>query len=149
FLYYLSNDYSLAEELVQETFFQAFKSIHRFRGDATFQTWLFQIGKNVYYKHLKKNPVHNSEFVESHMDADYLSPETILVIEEREKALQQALQQLNEPYKQVVVLRSFNELSFKEIGEVLEESENWARVTFYRGKLKLRELLKEVGKFDY
>jgi DNA-directed RNA polymerase specialized sigma24 family protein len=45
----------------------------------------------------------------------------------------------------VVILRAFNELSFKEIGEILSESENWARVTFYRGKQKLMSIIEKGG----
>jgi RNA polymerase sigma-70 factor (ECF subfamily) len=149
YLFYLTNDRSLAEELVQETFYQAFKSIHRFKGNSSIKTWLYQIGKNVYYKHLKKNPPTNEEFEENDVKfANFSTPENIWERKEQERILHQAVQQLKEPHKQVVILRSFNELSFKEIGEIFEESENWARVTFHRGKHKLREILKE-GEVNY
>ena len=49
------------------------------------------------------------------------------------------LHSISDPYREVLYLRVFGELSFKEIGEIMEKSENWARVTFYRGKEKLRE----------
>jgi RNA polymerase sigma-70 factor (ECF subfamily) len=143
YLFYLTNDRSLAEELVQETFYQAFKSIHRFKGNSKIKTWLFQIAKHVYYKHLKKNPLNIDEFNETDGNiTSFSSPEKILEKEEQEQLLHEGIQQLKEPYKQVVILRSYNELSFKEIGEILLESENWARVTFHRGKQKLREYLK-------
>ncbi|MET3698872.1 RNA polymerase sigma-70 factor [Bacillus oleivorans] len=143
YLFYLTNDRSLAEELVQETFFQAFKSIHRFKGKSTIKTWLYQIGKNVYYKYLKNNTINNDQFDENDVKfADFSTPENIWVKEEQERMLHLAIQQLKEPYKQVVILRSFNELSFKEIGIIFEESENWARVNFHRGKQKIREILK-------
>ena len=144
YLLYLTNDRSLAEELVQETFYQVIISIHRFKGRSTIKTWVYQIGKNVYYKHLKKNAMNNGEFDENDVKfADFSTPENIWEKEERESVLHLAIQQLKEPYKQVVILRSFNELSFKEIGNILEGSENWARVTFHRGKLRLREILKK------
>ncbi|MFJ7508341.1 RNA polymerase sigma factor [Peribacillus simplex] len=143
YLFYLTNDRTLAEELVQETFYQAFKSIHRFKGDSKIKTWLYQIGKNVYYKYLKMNSPNNDVFDENDGNfANISTPENILQKEEQDRALHQAIQQLKEPYKQVVILRSFNELSFKDIGEVFLESENWARVTFHRGKHKLRTILK-------
>lgn len=143
YLFYLTNDRTLAEELVQETFYQAFKSIHRFRGDSKIKTWLYQIGKNVYYKYLKMNPPNNDVFDESDGKfANSFTPEHILLDEEQDRVLHQAIQQLRDPYKQVVILRSFNELSFKDIGGVFLESENWARVTFHRGKHKLSTILK-------
>ncbi|WP_100407743.1 RNA polymerase sigma factor [Bacillus solitudinis] len=92
--------------------------------------------------------MNNSEIDENNVSfADFSNPENIWEKEERDNVLHIAIQQLKEPYKQVVVLRSFNELSFKEIGNIFEESENWARVTFHRGKQKLREILKK-GKFN-
>lgn len=149
YLFYLTNDHSLTEELVQETFYQAFQSIHRFKGKSTIKTWLYKISKNVYYRHLRKNKVHLNEFDEDSVNvADFSTPEKIWEQAEQEKALHLAIQQLKEPYKQVVILRSFNDLSFKEIGIIFDESENWARVTFHRGKQKLREILKK-GEFDW
>ncbi|MEQ6377459.1 RNA polymerase sigma factor [Bacillaceae bacterium S4-13-56] len=144
YLFYLTSDRALAEELVQETFYQAFKSIHRFKGESSIKTWVFQIGRNVYYKHLKKNLHKHDEFDENDMKFVSLStPDRVLEQVEQERMLHQAIQELKEPYKQVLILRSFNELSFKEIGEMFRESENWSRVTFHRGKLKLREILKK------
>lgn len=144
YLFYLTNDHSSAEELVQETFYQAFTSIHRFKGQSTIKTWLYQIGKNVYYKYLRKKQIGNAEFDENDLNvANYSTPENIWEKEEQERLLHLAIQQLKEPYKQVVILRSFNELSFKEIGEIFVESENWARVTFHRGKHKLRGILQK------
>jgi len=144
YLFYLTNDASLAEELVQETFFQAFKSIHLFKGKSKVKTWLYQIAKHVHYKYIKKNPYTNSEeFNEKGEYAiNYQTPEMIFEKKEDEKHLHSLIIKLNEPYKQVVILRGLNELSFKEIGEILSESENWARITFFRGKQKLQEILK-------
>ena len=55
------------------------------------------------------------------------------------------LHSVPEPYKEVMYLRVFGGLSFKEIGEIMEKSENWARVTFYRGKAKLHDKTAERG----
>lgn len=124
YLYYLTNDSSLAEELVQETFYQAFKSIHRFQGKSKVRTWLYQIAKHVYYKYLKKNPSHKSE----HFDegngyiADYDTSETVFQKKEEEKLLHRSIMSLKEP------------------------CENWATVTFHRGKQRLQTILKK-GEF--
>ncbi|MGM0885259.1 MAG: RNA polymerase sigma factor [Bacillota bacterium] len=146
YLLYLTNDNSLAEELVQETFYQAFKSIHRFQGKSKVKTWLYQIAKHVYYNQLRKNTSsykveHFHEEV-GHTD-NFDTPELLFEKKEEVKLLHSAIMELQEPYKQVVILRAFNELSFQEIGEILAESENWARVTFHRGKQKLQTILKK------
>ena len=54
--------------------------------------------------------------------------------------LYKRIQKLDEQTKEVVYLRITGELSFKEIGNILNKTENWARVTFYRGKQKLKEV---------
>jgi RNA polymerase sigma-70 factor (ECF subfamily) len=148
YLYYLTNNYSLAEEIVQETFYQAFKSIHRFRGESKVKTWLFQIAKHLYYNHLRANPFpSHSHFDEGKESvANLETPETILQKQEDERNLHYAITKLKEPYKQVVILRAFSELSFKEIGDVFSNTDNWARVTFYRAKLQLQSILSEVRK---
>lgn len=144
YLFYLTNDNSLAEELVQETFFQAFKSIHLFQGKSKVKTWLYKIAKHVHYKYINKNPYTKSEeFSEKGEYAiNYQTPEMIFQKKDKEKHLHELIMKLKEPYKQVVILRGLNELSFKEIGEILSESESWARVTFFRGKQKLQEILR-------
>ncbi|WP_181898705.1 RNA polymerase sigma factor [Halobacillus trueperi] len=142
YLFFLSNDKMLAEELLQETFYQAYISIHRFKGNSKIKTWLYQIGKNVFYKYLKSNSLEMVEFNDDSGEfANGLAPENILEKEEQKRTLHKAIKQLKEPYKQVIILRIFNDLSFKEIGEVLSKSENWARVTFHRGKHKLSVFL--------
>lgn len=141
-MYYLTHDSKLAEDLVQETFYQAFISIHRFKGHSKIKTWLYQIGKNVYYKNTRKQLSQYDLLDEENVKFSTTStPETILQSHEQQAELHTAIQKLPEPYKEVVIMRSFNELSFKDIGEVFLESENWARVTFHRGKQKLRATL--------
>jgi RNA polymerase sigma-70 factor, ECF subfamily len=142
YMFYLTHDSNISEELVQETFYQAFISIHRFKGHSKIKTWLYQIGKNVYFKNARMKLSKCDLFEEENGDfATTYTPETILQLHEQQTELHTAIQKLTEPYKEVVILRSFNELSFKDIGEVFSESGNWARVTFHRGKQKLRATL--------
>lgn len=137
YLFCLTHDADLTEELTQETFYQAVKSINRFRGDCKISVWLCQIGKHLWYKELEKRkrawiPVEEIEAIssEENLEADYL--QTL----EKLKLFKQ-LHQLDEKTREVMYLRLTGELSFAEIGEILEQTENWARVTFYRGKQKL------------
>lgn len=149
YLYYLTNDKTLTEELVQETFFQAYISIYRFKGNSSIKTWLYQIGKYVYFKHLKKNPTIYDEINENDTeDVNPSSPSKLVEKKEENLLLLQAIKLLNEPYKQVVILRSFNDLSFKAIGDIFVKSESWARVTFHRGIYKLRGIIEKGDKFD-
>ncbi len=138
YLFCLTQDPDLTEELTQETFYQAVKGINRFRGDCKVSVWLCQIGKRLWYKELekrKKKEVPLDDMEESipsyqNIEKDYLdSQEKISLFKEIHK--------LDEISKEVMYLRLSGELSFAEIGEILGRTENWARVTFYRSKQKI------------
>lgn len=134
----------LSEELTQETFYRATQKITEFRGDCKISTWLCQIAKYVFYQCLDKKrrrkEVAFDEAVEMAM-----CEETQQALEDAEAKLHiyKQIQKLQSPMRDVVMLRLTGDLSFKEIGDVLSQSENWARVTFYRAKQILgKELLK-------
>lgn len=142
YLFYLTGNKEDSEELLQETFFQAFKSIERFRGDCSVSTWLYAIAKNCYYKYLRKKKNHLSlDKVEELRSND--TPDIVLEKSHDIWRVRQAISYLEEPFKEVVILRVINELSFKDIGYILNKNENWARVTFHRAKAKLGKELKE------
>lgn len=133
----------LAEELTQETFYRATNKINEFRGDSKMSTWLCQIAKYAFYqtidKEKRRKEVTLDEAVEIAMDEEIEKS-----IEETEGKLHiyRAIQALKSPMRDVVMLRLTGDLSFKEIGDVMGQSENWARVTFYRAK---QILGKELG----
>ena len=142
YLYYLTGNKDDSEELLQETFLQAFRSIEKFRGDCSVSTWLYAIAKNCYYKYLRKKKDHISlDNIEEIRDSN--TPEIELEKLQEISRVRHAVRSLDEPFKEVVILRSINELSFKDIGYILQKNENWARVTFHRAKAKLGKELKE------
>lgn len=137
-------DCDLAEELTQETFYRAIKNSAKFRGDCKMSTWLCQIAKFTFYQHLDKKKRRKEVSMdtaielaaEQHLETEYISNEHKLEIFKE-------IQKLESPTKDVLMLRLSGELSFREIGEILGKTENWARVTFYRGK---QIIGKELGK---
>ena len=72
------------------------------------------------------------------------SPEVICLKKDETLSIYKVLHCLEEPYKEVFTLRTLGDLSFREIGEIFDRKEGWARVTYHRAKLKLQELMKEV-----
>lgn len=70
----------------------------------------------------------------------------LLIDKEATLQIHKALHSLDEPYKEVFTLRIFGELSFIEISQLFEKTESWARVTFYRAKQKIQDLMKEEEK---
>lgn len=147
YLFYLTGDQYRAEELLQETFFQAFRSLNKFEGKSKFSTWLYAIAKNIYITQLRKDKKHNYIPLEEELGGggEEDNPERIFEERQDEKRILDSIQGLDQSYRSVVVLRIFNDLSFKEIGYILDKNETWARVSFYRAKLKLQQTLNKEG----
>ena len=131
-----TQDADVAEELTQETFYQAIRSIDRYDESCKITTWLCGIAKNVLLTYIRKHPVHD-DIEELAIPLDSAEKDAMQAAERVE--LFKKLHDVEEPYKEVIYLRVFGGLSFREIGEIHKKSENWARVTFYRGKEKLRK----------
>ena len=137
-------NYDLAEELTQETFYRATKKISEFRGDCKMSTWLCQIAKYVYYQSLdKKRRSKEVTFDEAVEIAMHEEVQKSIEDAEAKLHIYKVIHALPSPMRDVVMLRLTGELSFKEIGDVLGQSENWARVTFYRAKQILGNELKK------
>lgn len=144
YLFYLTGNYHEAEDLLQETFYQAYKSLHRFKGKSKLSTWLYQIAKHV-YSNSKRKPFIKGEHEAVELLTEHSTPETILTEKEKYEQLIQSISLLNDTYKEVIILRTINDLTYQEIGEVMDRSENWVRVTFYRAKTQLTTIMNQKG----
>lgn len=133
---------ALAEELTQETFYQAVRSIDRFDGSCKISVWLCQIAKHLWYQYLQKNK-RETPVEEADLGRMVSSAEEELLTREGHLDLLRQIHSLPDPAREVMYLRAFGGLSFREIGDVLGKTENWARVTFYRTKERLK------GGFDH
>lgn len=141
FLLAQCRDAHLAEELTQETFYQAIRSVDRFNGSCKVSVWLCQIAKHLWYQHLRK---HRREAAEGPPETVLPSAEEETLAQEGQLELLRKIHALSPDAREVVYLRSFGGLSFREIGDVCGRTETWARVTFYRSK----ELLQTGGTKD-
>lgn len=141
----VSRDGALAEEVTQETFFKALEKIDQFRGDCDVRVWLCQIAKNTLYDHLKKQKKQllGDEKLEKIESAGGELLEEKLAQRSQAMEIHKVLHRLSEPYKEVFSLRIFGELTFREIGMLFGKSENWARVTYYRARVKIGEELEQ------
>ena len=138
----LTQNTQLAEELTQETFFQAIRGIDKFRGECKISVWLCQIAKRLWYKELKKRNRHN--FIE--LDDTIVSDENVEYdcINKLEKVeIFRLMHNLDDVTREVMYLRLSGDLKFSEVAEIMGKTENWARVTYYRGK---QELMKGMRK---
>ena len=126
-----------ADDITSETFLKAIKASGSFKGDCSVKVWLCQIAKNTYYDYLRKN----SKLTELTDDLPVTSDFELELLNKAEALkIHKLLHKLDEPYKEIFSLRIFSELSFAEIGEIFGKSESWARVTFHRAKIKLKEV---------
>lgn len=141
YLLSLCGDPALTEELVQETFYRAIQNSRGFRGTCRLSVWLCQIGKNLYLSHLRREQRRRPALMEELelQQSAQPGPEEALLRRETAMDLHRRLHRLPEPYREVFSLRALGELSFAQIGELFGRSEGWARVTYYRAKLKLQE----------
>ena len=141
YLFCLTHNNDISEELTQETFFKAVKKIDTYKGNCKISVWLCQIAKNLWYDECRKNKKiinidENNLFDRQSID----STEETIISNDEKILLYKKLQLLDEKTREVMYLRITGELSFKEIGVILNKTENWARVTFYRGKNQLKEV---------
>ena len=140
-----TSNITVAEDLTQDVFYEASKTIHQFKGDSTISTWLFSISRHLlakYYRSKKYERALNEQFGNS--TERVISTETAYEIKEDLLLLQQHIAKLDEIAKEIVLLRLYGELSFADIGELIGKSDNYARVTYFRAKQKI---MKEMEGF--
>lgn len=139
YIFLITRDMDLAEEIMQETFASAINQLDKFRGDCEISVWLCSIAKNILYKKARKNNSIKMISIDELDIADNTVLEDDIISQDNKLKLYEALQNLDADSREVMYLRLTGELSFREIGKILHKSENWARVTFFRGKQKLKE----------
>ena len=121
FLLRLSGDRETAEELTQQTFAIAFEKLGNFRGECKLSVWLCQIADQ---------------------REDLLNG---IINQENGQIIRKILHDLQEPYKEVFMLRVMGEVSYRDIGQLFSKSESWARVTYYRAKKMIVEKMGGAG----
>lgn len=144
----LSRNKHIAEEITQETFFKVLKKIDSFKGECRINVWITQIAKNTYYNYCRKRKL-DPESKTCRTGNTYKiggveleteeSLEENLIDKEMAQQIHVILHQLPEPYREVFWMRTFGELPFREIANIHGKTESWARVTYHRARLMIRE----------
>lgn len=137
FLLSLCYEEELAEELTQETFYQAVRSVDRYDGSCKVSTWLCQIAKHLWYREMERRKRKGTSELTADMESLEKPVEEQLTLKEEKMELFRKVHVLDENSKGIVLLRVTGAFSFKEIAELFEKNENWARVTYYRAKQKI------------
>lgn len=140
FLIRISGNTDLAEELTQETFYQAIKSINRFDGKSSLRTWLCSIAKHQYLDAIRKRNTNQPVFDNHSAEEDFTER---LAKKDQALAAHRLLHLLVEPYREVFTLRTFCDLTHAQIADLFGKSESWSRVTYYRARQQLQDAMKE------
>ena len=140
----LAGSEDLAEELLQETFYQAFQHIDQFEGRCNPYTWLCQIGKNAWIKECRRNRRY-SDISWDDLAIPSIDPsiEEQTIAKDEYRRVHKAIQNLADPYRDVFILHAIGGVKLKEIASIYSKSESWARITYYRAK---QQIAQEVSK---
>ncbi len=137
---YVRNDADAAD-VTQQAFVRAFRALERFRGEASVRSWLYRIGINVALNHLRDR----GREVPSDTAGDALTVEAVapgvMLSAERARSLRAAVAELPPKQRQVLELRVFDDLSFREVAALADCTENAAKVSFHYAVKRLREVL--------
>ena len=138
-------DQAEAEDMVQETFIKVFKYIKGFKGESSLYTWIYRISQNL-IKDRFKSQIYTVPYEDN--EVDFKTPEEIIINNIDREILKAELDNLNFIYKQVLVLFYFNDLSIKDISQILDEKEGTIKSKLSRGRVLLKEALEKGGDFS-
>ena len=141
YLLSITHNEDLSEELTQETFYKAVLNISKFKNKCKLSTWLCTIAKNLWIDEIKKK----NRFTQFDNNDVIITEDEFLEKEERLQ-LFKSIQKLDTLTRDVIYLKMRGDLSYKEIAEIMNTKENWVRVTFYRGKEKIKEDMNDEKK---
>ena len=127
-----------AEDITQHTFFRALEKIDTFEGRSDVGTWLCSIAKNEYFTRCRRDREQSCPPGSHVLDKAVQSDD-----DEGLMAIHRHLHELDEPYREVFMLRVFGDLKYEQIASLFKKTDSWARVTFYRAKLELQRRIRE------
>ena len=152
----MTHNTTMASDLTVETFSKAFLQLHRYSPTGTFSSWLFSIGVNTYIDHLRKRKLEtisinsitrtsDGDFIEYQIPSSQPNPEEMMIRMQRDATLKEIVDQLKEPYRQIIRLRYYEDLSYEDIAEQLKLPIGMVKVRLNRAKALLSSIVKERG----
>lgn len=147
-----------AMDLAQEAFLNAWRGLKFFKGDSAFSTWVYRLASNACIDHLRRKkrrqdidlpmPTAGEDDSQPDIPDDRFRPEQALERQELRQTLTQALDQLSNEHRQVLVMRELNGLSYQEIADVLDLEPGTVKSRIARARISLRKILLESGNFS-
>ncbi len=149
FLYQMTKDFSVVQDLSQETFIKVWKNINRFDRKKSFKTWIFTIAKNTAYDYFKKKKTIPFSFFEAegennkleNITGDNILPDRILEKKDIASELEKKMQEIPENYRVLLTLRYKEDFSLSEIAEILDKPYNTIKSSHQRALKSLKQVL--------
>jgi len=152
----MTHNTTTATDLTVDTFSKAFCQLHRYAPTGTFSSWLFSIGVNTYIDHLRRRKLETVSLgtMERNNEGDYMEyqipstqpdPEEKMIRVERDKALREVVAELKQPYRQIVEMRYYEELSYEQIAERLNIPMGTVKIRLLRAKNLMQSIAGTKG----
>ncbi len=148
YLYHLTYDHFLAEDISQDVFLKVYSGIKHFKGESSLKTWILKIARNTYINYVRKN---NSDLlpVEEVTIMDYTQdPEQHAINRDKGRLIIEALRGLPENYRTIIILRDQEGLSYDEIAKVMDFTLSNVKITLFRARQKFKQIYSELGGSD-
>lgn len=141
YVFSITKDGTTTDDISQEVFIQAFQHLHRFRNESSVKTWLYAIAKNKCKDHFRSAFVRRVTISNRIESPPGESVEDVVMQSMQRNAVWEALLKLKQQYREVVILHTKEDMTFKEVGDVMGLSESTARVKYHRAVRQLRDIL--------
>lgn len=135
----MTGDRDEAMDLTQDTFIRAWQQLGSFQRRSAFSTWLYRIAVRVAYDSLRQERRRDDRKIVEHLVDRRPGPDHEVVSVDETERLRRRIDELPKMQRAVVILRAYDELSYREIAEILETTENSARVSFHHAITRMRE----------
>jgi RNA polymerase sigma factor (sigma-70 family) len=144
FMYHSTYQAALSEDLVQNLFYRMIKYRHTYAGDGEFKTWMYFLARNVINDHYRKKTklVYNDDIGKagSHLVEEKSADDDLMKTQQNEE-LRKAVARLSDEAREIIVLSKYQELSYKEIAEIVETTEGNVKVKVHRAIGELRKIM--------
>ena len=152
----MTRNTTMAADLTIETFGKAFMQLHRYAPTSTFSAWLYSIGVHLYIDQLRRKRVNtvplsttehtpDGEYIEYQIPSNQPNPEETMIRMQRDETLKAIVDGLKEPYRQIVRLRYYEDLSYEDIAERLNIPLGTVKIRLLRAKNLLAAIVKKKG----
>jgi RNA polymerase sigma factor (sigma-70 family) len=147
FLARMTMDRELAEDLTQNVFLRIIKYRNSYRDGLKFQSWIYQIARNVFSDHYQANKNRFSDFIDVEKVGDHMADrDETEETDEKERLLHRSMAKLSDEQRELLILTRFQQMKYEEVAAIMDTTVANIKVKVHRAILKLREFYFELEK---